>query len=209
MLFTYLQLLPRYLLFKNVLILKKKQKLRYHNHQLTLSQQQTHVELLIGELVLKINAVRNFNFENVDEFAYIICNNWTTSYIDITSFIKDLGHFALTTINSLSEPIQQVFLYNVAFLIFDIVDGFMDCVALRDERGSSSDMDCSPMYPFELVKLRGRDISRLIMQQKSCLDCSWSPSTINKIGSQFSKLCTIYKNVSACREAIDSCDHQC
>lgn len=70
-------------------------------------------------------------------------------------------------------------------LIFDIVDGFMECVALGDERGSSSDMNCPPVYPFELVKLKGRDIIHLIIQQKSRLDCSCSSSTIYKIGLNF------------------------
>lgn len=183
--------------------------MRLQGHQLTLSQQQTHVNLLSGELLLKITVVRNFDFENVDESAYVIRNNGTASYIDITGFIEDLGHFAVITINSLSEPIWQVFLWNVVFFIFDIVDGFMNCITLQDERGSSSDMDCPPLYPFELVKLKGRDISHLIIQQKSRLDCSWSLFAIDKIGSQFSELCTMYKNVLACREAIDTYDHQC
>lgn len=46
----------------------------------------------------------------------------------------------------------------------------MDGIALQDECGSSNDMDCPPVYPFELVKLKGLDISHLIIQQKSHLD---------------------------------------
>lgn len=79
--------------------------MRLQGNWLTLSQQQTHIELLIGDLLLKITTICNSNFENMDESTYVIRNNWSASYIDITSFIEDLGHFSLTTINNLSEPI--------------------------------------------------------------------------------------------------------
>lgn len=117
--------------------------MQFQCHRLTLSQQQTHVQLLSDKLLLKISTICNSNFENVDKSTYVIHNNWFASYIDIIVFINDLRNFALITINNLSESIWQVLLWNVVFLIFDIVDGFMYCVALRDERDLSRDVDCS------------------------------------------------------------------
>ena len=144
-----------------------------------------------------------------DESTHVIRDEWSASYIDIIGFIEDHGHFALVAIDSLDESTRLALLRNVSFLIFDIVNGLMDCVAMRNEFNSSSDIDTPPVYPFQLVKLKGRDIGHLVMQQKTRLDWTWSPSDIDKIGSEFAQLCAMYKNDPAFQEAIDSCNHQC
>lgn len=48
----------------------------------------------------------------------------------------------------------------------------MNCLAMRDERGSSNDRDCPSLYTFELVKFKYHEIRRLKIQQKSRLDRS-------------------------------------
>lgn len=96
--------------------------------------------------MLTISASRNSDVDNMDKFTHVIHNDWSTSYIEITSFIEDLGHFALMRINTIIEFNQLLLLRNIAFFIFNIIHRFMYCVAMRDERGSNNYLDCSSVY---------------------------------------------------------------
>lgn len=146
--------------------------------------------------------------ENIDKSIHIICNDWSASYIDIIVFIEDIGHFASMTINNLFKSTWLILLRNIAFLIFDIVNRFMDCLGMQNKPRLQQRPQLCTTLLFWLVKFKVRDISRIIIQQNSHVDYSWSPSDIDKIGYQFEKLCTMYKNVSVCQD-IDSCDHHC
>ena len=103
----------------------------------------------------------------------------------------------MTTLAAIEGSTRSKLLDDIASLIFDIVEGFIDCVALRDDHNNGIDNPAPPAHPSELVTLKGRDVA-----QKERLDASF-----DKIGLQFRALCTEYRTEESLQTAIDSCEH--
>ncbi|KAH6600444.1 hypothetical protein BASA50_002301 [Batrachochytrium salamandrivorans] len=160
----------------------------------------------IHSAVMRMQTLRRISCRGRRPERLFVRDDFSVEYADIATFVEDLGHFEMTELAKLDAAARKRLLDNVAFLVTEIVLGFIQCCALRNSRNASSETPAPPTHPSDLVKLRGRDIAMLIDLHKDRLDASWTPSEIDKIGLQFRALCTSYHNDDAIKAAIDAHD---
>ena len=70
---------------------------------------------------------------------------------------------------------------NVAFLVFDIPEGVIDIVAMRDKGNQAFEQSISPTMTHELVVVPGRDVGSLVLSQIDRLHLFWSDKKIYQI----------------------------
>ena len=85
-----------------------------------------------------------------------------------------------------------------------MVNGFINCVALRDSSNGADDAEIPPAYPSDFVKLKGRDISRVVVYYQAQFDVTFAASDIYKIGSQFNDFVKLYASDLTVKAQADS-----
>ena len=80
------------------------------------------------------------------------------------------------------------------------------CVVERDSSNEAAE-EIPPVLPHLLVKLRGREFSRVLRIQRNRLLKTWSQVEINDIELEFQGLKMAYQNEEALKNVLDGCDH--
>ena len=73
---------------------------------------------------------------------------------------------------ALDDQMRVTLLDNIVSLILGIVDGFLECVALRDRHNEDSVYPTQPTHPSELVLINGCDIALVVEKKKERPDVS-------------------------------------
>ena len=71
---------------------------------------------------------------------------------------------------ALDVQTRATLLDNIASLIFGIIEGILERVALRDSHNVGSNDPAQPTYPSDQAKLQGRDIALLVERHRDRLD---------------------------------------
>ena len=96
---------------------------------------------------------------------------WTPPFTPLDSIARP-GHFEIMRLVSLDDHTRATLLDSIASLIFSMVEGFLEFVALRDRHNDGINYPAPPTHSSDLFKLQGRDISLLVEQHKEQLDAS-------------------------------------
>ena len=99
--------------------------MQLQGHRLTLSEQKKQVEDLIVTLSNTIGAARDAPIDGMNEIetTHVIRNNWSVYVSEIQGFVEYMRDFSLTALENLDESTRNEVFQNIAFLIFDIVNG--------------------------------------------------------------------------------------
>ena len=84
--------------------------------------------------------------------------------------------------NEMAEVIMSIATCSV-----NLIAGLANIVAERDSRNDAAE-SMPPVLPHQLVKLRGREFTNIIMQQKDRLNVRWSVNMIDHIKRDFEAL---------------------
>ena len=134
--------------------------MRLQRHRLTFSQQESIVQQLIVDQMLTIGMDMQIGgFPDLDANLHAIQLDCAAEYSNIAAFIEDLRHFEMTWLAALDNHTRANLLDNIASLIFGIVEGFRECVEVRNILNDGSVYPAPSTHPSDLVKLKGRDTS--------------------------------------------------
>ena len=95
----------------------------------------------------------------------------------------------------------------VGNLIMKIVDGITNIQVKWDSNNHPAEDQVPPVLPHELVKLKGRDFTCIVVKHLSRLKQFWSDEMISKLELQHRELLLLYHHNAILRSEIDKCDH--
>ena len=112
----------------------------------------------------------------MDKTTHITYSRW---YENTMNYLFDLGMFIqemFTDKLSLDQQIQVSFM--VGNLVMQIVDGIINIQVERDGNNHPAEDQVPPVLPHELVKLKGRDFTCIVVKHLSRLKQFWSDEMI-------------------------------
>lgn len=182
--------------------------MQLQGQRLTFNQEEFQVQPPIVDLMVTIGVrCDSTNHVDQDPAINVIRGRWSTSLTEIIGFLYNLGHFYMTTLESLDDPTCDDLLHNVYYFIFDILEEFTYCIALRNNNNDKTNTTIPRMYLFELVRLKGRDIAKLVSKYRDRLEVLWASAEIDTIDSKFSEIPTNYNSDHDFKMTIDKIDY--
>src|SRR5438552_15506922 len=111
------------------------------------------------------------------------------------NYLFDQGMFIqeiFTDKLSLDQQIQVTFM--VGNLIMQIVDGITNIQVERDGNNLPAEDQVPPVLSHELVKLKGYDLTRIVVKHLSRFKQFWSDEMIGKFELQHRELLLLYQH---------------
>jgi len=175
---------------------------------LLLSQQATAFDELAVSICGQIDI---HGPHTADQIAAIDkCNNytfsrWSISNQNIINYLYDQGTFIEDTYNQLPIRSQIDVIHMIGLLIIHIVDGVLNIQAERDSTNLSTN-DLPPVLPHELVKIPGREFTKIVSMHINHLKQVWSEELIDRLELQHRQLLNAYQQESSLKSALNGCD---
>ena len=138
----------------------------------------------------------SLSLQHITEFSTCIQNQF-----DQGIFIQE------TFIDKLSVE-QQILVSNmVGNLVMQVVEGITNIQVERDNSNLPAGDQVPPVLPHELVKLKGRDFTSIVVKHLSRLKQFWTDERISKLELQHHELLLLYQHNPGIRSEFDKCDY--
>ena len=102
---------------------------------------------------------------------------------------------------------QQILVSNMfGNLVMLVADGITNIQVERDSINLPVEDQVPPVLPHELVKLKGRNFTSIVIKHLSCLKQFWTDERISKLELQHHELLLLYQHNPGIRSELDKCD---
>ena len=160
---------------------------RLQGCRITLSQQDTEMDQLSVRLIVTIGVLCPLSDEaaaTIDSNLFVVRDLWCAEIVFIRNYFEDMGIFDIQLLQYMNDEVTTRLVTKVSFLIFDILKGIIDIVAMRDKGNQACEQDISSTMYHELVAIPGRDVGRLVFSQIGRPHFFCSDKDINQITAQ-------------------------
>ncbi|KAI9911316.1 hypothetical protein PsorP6_009034 [Peronosclerospora sorghi] len=148
------------------------------SHDMILCQQMAEIKSLIGHLVTAMDVEADGN--PPDDLCYVRGQYWIQTQ-SVREHIYDQGSWARDLFNSISAEDQSHVLHEVGQYTLQIICGWSDVKAERDERNNAGSIS-PPVLPAQLVKLRtGTFISDVLDKYRAHIGLYWSAEDVEQV----------------------------
>jgi len=175
---------------------------------LLLSQQKVELEQLAALILVQIEVDGPLSPEQIaemDKSTHFTYSQWSVSHEKIILFLYDQGTFIQETYNQLSLQLQIEVIHAVAMFILYLIDGILNIQAERNSVNKSAD-NLPPVLPHQLVKIYGRDFTKIVSDHRNHLKQFWTEELIDKLERQHRELRFAYQHDSILQSALNNCD---
>ena len=123
----------------------------------------------------------------------------------IKSFLEDLGSHCIKCMNEMKETDLNWLVEDLVRASLKLIEGITSIVAERDSSNNPSEDFIPPVLPYDLVKVRGREMAKIVDLHRNRLLVNWSPTQIQLIETQFQQLATLVARDEKLREQFAAC----
>ena len=175
---------------------------------LLLSQQATAFDELAVVICRQIDIDGPYTADQIaaiDKTTNYTFSRWSISNQNIINYIYDQGTFIEDTYNQLPIQSQIEIIHMIGLLIMHIVDGVLNIQAERDSINLSVN-NLPSVLPHELIKIPGREFTKIISMHINHLRHIWSEELIDKLELQHRQFLIAYQHESSLKSAFNGCD---
>src|SRR5436309_6244109 len=175
---------------------------------LLLSQQKVELKQLAALILVQIEVDGPLSPEQIaemDKSTHFTYSQWSVSHEKIILFLYDQGTFIQETYNQLSLQLQIEVIHAVAMFILYLIDGILNIQAERNSANKPAD-NLPPVLPHQLVKIYGRDFTKIVSDHRNHLKQFWTEELIDKLERQHRELRFAYQHDSILQSALNNCD---
>ena len=175
---------------------------------LLLSQQKVKLKQLAALILVQIEVDGSLSPEQIaemDKSTHFTYSQWSVSHEKIILFLYDQGTFIQETYNQLSLQLQIEVIHAVAMFILYLIDGILSIQAERNSANKPAD-NLPPVLPHQLVKIYGRDFTKIVSDHRNRLKQFWTEELIDKLERQHRELRFAYQHDSILQSALNNCD---
>ena len=77
----------------------------------------------------------------IDSDLYVMHDRWCAEIVSIRNYFEDMCVFTIQLLQDMNDEVITGLVKNVVFLVFDILDGIIDLVAMRDKGNQACEQD--------------------------------------------------------------------
>src|SRR5439155_6763020 len=185
--------------------------IKLQERNLLISQQRQELDNLAAIICTQIVVEGPFTeveLNAVNKTTHITYSQWCITRENTINYLFDQGMFIQEIFTDKLSIDQQILVSNtVGKLVMQVVEGITNIQVERDKSNLPAEDQVPPVLPHELVKLKGRDFTSIVIKHLSRLKQFWTDDRISKLELQHHELLLLYQHNPSIRSELDKCDY--